>query len=387
MNFPNIISSKLPNASTSIFTVMSKMAAENNAINLSQGFPDFNCNETLINLVNKYMQKGFNQYAPMPGLMSLREVLAEQIEDLYSAKYDPETEITITAGATQAIFTAITAIVHEGDEVIVFEPAYDCYQPAIELNGGKVVYLQLKEDTYTINWDQLKKVINHRTKMIIINTPHNPTGAIMTVEDMKQLENLTKDSEIIIISDEVYEHIIFDNNKHQSVARFPNLAARSFIISSFGKTYHTTGWKMGYCLAPQNLMVEFRKVHQFLVFSVNTPIQYALAEFLKDKKQYTSLGKFYQEKRDYFISLIKGSAFKYTPAEGTYFQLLDYSNLSLEKDKEYAIYLTQKKGIASIPISSFYHDVIDSKVLRFCFAKKNETLEKAAELLTKIKVQ
>lgn len=387
MNYPNIISSKLPSASTSIFTVMSKMAAENNAINLSQGFPDFDCNATLINLVNKYMQKGFNQYAPMPGLMSLREILAQQVADLYGAKYDAETEITITAGATQAIFTAITAVIREGDEVIVFEPAYDCYQPAIELNGGKAVYVQLKEDTYTIDWEQLKKVINHRTKMIIINTPHNPTGSIMTVEDMKQLENLTKDSEIIIISDEVYEHIIFDNNKHQSVARFPNLAARSFIISSFGKTYHTTGWKMGYCLAPKNLMAEFRKIHQFLVFSVNTPIQYALADFLKDKKQFKNLGKFYQEKRDYFINLIKGSAFKYTPAAGTYFQLLNYSNLSIEKDKEYATYLTQKKGIASIPLSSFYHDLVDQKVLRFCFAKKNETLEKAAELLTKIKVQ
>ena len=387
MNYPNIISSKLPNASTSIFTVMSKMAAENNAINLSQGFPDFDCNATLINLVNKYMKKGFNQYAPMPGLMNLREILAQQVADLYGAKYDAETEITITAGATQAIFTAITAVIREGDEVIVFEPAYDCYQPAIELNGGKAVYVQLKEDTYTIDWEQLKKVINHRTKMIIINTPHNPTGSIMTVEDMKQLENLTKDSEIIIISDEVYEHIIFDNNKHQSVARFPNLAARSFIISSFGKTYHTTGWKMGYCLAPKNLMAEFRKIHQFLVFSVNTPIQYALADFLKDKKQFKNLGKFYQEKRDYFINLIKGSAFKYTPAAGTYFQLLNYSNLSIEKDKEYATYLTQKKGIASIPLSSFYHDLVDQKVLRFCFAKKNETLEKAAELLTKIKVQ
>jgi methionine aminotransferase len=366
---------------------MSKMAAENNAINLSQGFPDFDCNATLINLVNKYMKKGFNQYAPMPGLMNLREILAQQVADLYGAKYDAETEITITAGATQAIFTAITAVIREGDEVIVFEPAYDCYQPAIELNGGKAVYVQLKEDTYTIDWEQLKKVINHRTKMIIINTPHNPTGSIMTVEDMKQLENLTKDSEIIIISDEVYEHIIFDNNKHQSVARFPNLAARSFIISSFGKTYHTTGWKMGYCLAPKNLMAEFRKIHQFLVFSVNTPIQYALADFLKDKKQFKNLGKFYQEKRDYFINLIKGSAFKYTPAAGTYFQLLNYSNLSIEKDKEYATYLTQKKGIASIPLSSFYHDLVDQKVLRFCFAKKNETLEKAAELLTKIKVQ
>ena len=387
LNYTNLISSKLPSASTSIFAVMSKMAADYKAINLSQGFPDFDCNAKLISLVNKYMKKGCNQYAPMPGLMNLREMLAQQIEDLHHTKYDPDTEITITAGATQAIFTAISAIVREGDEVIVFEPAYDCYQPAIELNGGKTVYLQLKTPAYTIDWEQLKKVINHRTRMIIINTPHNPTGSIMTVEDMKQLENLTKDSEIIIISDEVYEHIIFDDNKHQSVARFPNLAARSFLISSFGKTYHTTGWKMGYCVAPKNLMAEFRKIHQFVVFSVNTPIQYALAEFLKDKKQFKNLGKFYQEKRDYFINLIKGTAFDYTPAAGTYFQLLNYAKLSSEKDTAYASYLTQKKGIAAIPISGFYHEGIDNKVLRFCFAKKNETLEKAAELLTKIKVQ
>jgi methionine aminotransferase len=363
---------------------MSKLAAEHNAINLSQGFPDFNCDEKLTDLVSKHMKAGRNQYAPMPGLMSLREMLAQKTEELYKAKYDPETEITITAGATQAIYTAITAIIREGDEVIIFEPAYDCYQPAVELNGGKTIYLQLKAPGYFIDWEEVKKVLSHRTKMIIINSPHNPTGSIMSADDMKQLEKLTKDSDIVIISDEVYEHIIFDDKPHQSVARYPKLAQRSFIISSFGKTYHTTGWKMGYCVAPQNLMAEFRKVHQFLVFSCNTPIQYALDEYLRDKSNYLELGKFYQEKRDYFIKQIKNSRFTFTPAAGTYFQLLNYNKITKEKEADYAIRLTKEFGIASIPISAFYHEKIDNKVLRFCFAKKEETLNKAAEILNRI---
>lgn len=384
MNYPNLISSKLPNIGTTIFTVMSKLAAENNAINLSQGFPDFNCNPELVELVNKYMLAGNNQYAPMAGVMSLRESIAAKMEEIYTAKYDPETEITITAGATQAIFTAISAIVREGDEVIIFEPAYDCYQPAIELNGGKTVYLQLKAPAYSIDWEEVKKVVNYRTKMIIINTPHNPTGSIMTAGDMAKLEKLVKGTDIVIVSDEVYEHIIFDGYEHQSVARFPKLAERSFIISSFGKTFHTTGWKIGYCVAPKNLMTEFRKVHQFMVFCCNTPIQHALAEFLKNKNNYTDLNKFYQNKRDYFINLIKGSKFKFEPATGTYFQLLRYNTISKEKDASFAVKLTKEFGIASIPISSFYHNAVDNKVLRFCFAKKEETLEKAAEILNKI---
>lgn len=385
MNYPNLIGSKLPNTGTTIFATMSKLAAENNAINLSQGFPDFNCDKELIALVNKHMLAGNNQYAPMPGLMSLREAIAVKTEELYSAKYDPETEITVTAGATQAIFTAISAIIREGDEVIIFEPAYDCYQPAIELNGGKTIYLQLKAPSYSIDWEELKKVLNYRTKMIIINTPHNPTGSIMTAADMAKLEKLTKGTDIVIISDEVYEHIIFDGYEHQSVARYPKLAERSFIISSFGKTFHTTGWKMGYCVAPKNLMAEFRKVHQFMVFCCNTPIQHALAEYLKNKSNYMDLGKFYQQKRDYFVRLIKDSQFSFEPASGTYFQLLRYNNLSKEKDTNYAIRLTKEFGIASIPISVFYHNSIDNKVLRFCFAKKEETLERAAEILNKIK--
>ena len=384
MNYPNLISSKLPNTGTSIFAVMSKLAADCNAINLSQGFPDFNCDEELIALVYKYMKEGKNQYAPMAGLISLREVIADKITSMHGTKYDPESEITITAGGTQAIYTAISAIIRDGDEVIIFEPAYDCYQPAIEMNGGTTVYLQLKAPTYSIDWNQVKKVITHRTRMIIINTPHNPTGSIMTADDMRMLEKITENTNIVIISDEVYEHIIFDNHQHESVSRFPKLAERSYIISSFGKTFHTTGWKTGYCVAPKNLMVEFRKVHQFLVFCVNSPIQYALADYLKDKNNYINLNSFYQNKRDYFIKQIKNSKFEIIPCGGTYFQLLSYKKLSKEKDTDYAIRLTKEFGIASVPISVFYHETIDNHVLRFCFAKKEETLDKAAEILNKI---
>ena len=384
MNYPNLISSKLPNTGTSIFAVMSKLAADCNAINLSQGFPDFNCDEELIALVYKYMKEGKNQYAPMAGLISLREVIADKITSMHGTKYDPESEITITAGGTQAIYTAISAIIRDGDEVIIFEPAYDCYQPAIEMNGGTTVYLQLKAPTYSIDWNQVKKVITHRTRMIIINTPHNPTGSIMTADDMRMLEKITENTNIVIISDEVYEHIIFDNHQHESVSRFPKLAERSYIISSFGKTFHTTGWKTGYCVAPKNLMAEFRKVHQFLVFCVNSPIQYALADYLKDKNNYINLNSFYQNKRDYFIKQIKNSKFEIIPCGGTYFQLLSYKKLSKEKDTDYAMRLTKEFGIASVPISVFYHETIDNHVLRFCFAKKEETLDKAAEILNKI---
>ncbi len=384
MNYPNLISSKLPNVGTTIFTIMSKLAADHNAINLSQGFPDFNCDEQLISLVNKYMMEGKNQYAPMAGLMVLREVIADKIQSLHGTKYDPESEITITAGGTQAIYTAISAIIRDGDEVIIFEPAYDCYQPAIEMNGGTTIYLQLKAPSYSIDWNQVKKVITHRTRMIIINTPHNPTGSIMTADDMRMLEKITDNTNIVIISDEVYEHIIFDNKQHESVSRFPKLAERSFIISSFGKTFHTTGWKMGYCVAPKNLMAEFRKVHQFLVFCVNSPIQYALTDYLKDKNNYINLNSFYQNKRDYFVKKIKNSKFEIIPCGGTYFQLLSYKKLSTEKDTDFAIRLTKEFGIASVPISVFYHETIDNNVLRFCFAKKEETLDKAAEILNKI---
>jgi len=382
--FPNQIRSKLPKVGTTIFTVMSALANEYNAINLSQGFPNFDTSQELIQLVNKYMQKGFNQYAPMQGIMPLREAIAEKMFDIYNVQYNPETEINITAGGTQAIYAAITAVVQQDDEVIIFEPAYDCYAPAIELQGGIPIYIQLKAPDYHIDWEGVKKIISHRTKMIMINTPHNPTGAVMSAADMKQLEKITNNTDIIILSDEVYEHIIFDGIEHQSVTKYPKLADRSFVIFSFGKTYHTTGWKMGYCLAPANLMTEFRKVHQFMVFCANTPIQYALAEYMKNKNEYNELGKFYQEKRDHFINLIKDSKFKYSPASGSYFQLLNYSDITMEKDTEYAIRLTKEKGVASVPISVFYHQPVDNKFLRFCFAKTNEILEKAAEKLCSI---
>jgi methionine transaminase len=382
--YQGTLSSKLPNVGMSIFSVMSKLAEEHKAINLSQGFPNFNCSDELLSLVEKYMRKGFNQYAPMPGVLALREAIAEKTENLYKEKYDPETEITITAGATQAIYTAIAATIREDDEVIVFSPAYDSYHPAIVLSGGKPVYIKLQAPEYTYDWDAVKKVINHRTRMIIINSPHNPTGSIMSEADLKALEKLVKGTDIIIISDEVYEHIIFDHNKHFSMALSPGLAERSFIISSFGKTYHTTGWKMGYCIAPKELMDEFRKSHQYIVFSCNTPIQYALAEYLPKKDAYLELADFYQKKRDYFNKLISGSRFNAIPAAGTYFQLLDYRKITDQKDTDYAIELTKTKGIASVPVSVFYNTPIDNKVLRFCFAKDNETLEKAAEILSKI---
>jgi len=330
------------------------------------------------------MKKGKNQYAPMPGIPELRDELSKKIEKLYSIKYNSDTEITITAGATQAIFTAITAVIEEEDEVIIFTPAYDCYAPAIELNGGKPVFIQLTAPNFIIDWDQVQKMITRKTRMIIINTPHNPSGTILTTQDMLSLEKIVRASNIIVLSDEVYEHIIYDGKEHQSVARYPTLAEHSFAVYSFGKTFHNTGWKMGYCIAPENLMAEFRKVHQFNVFSANTPTQYALAEYLKNENNYLSLPNFYQKKRDIFCDLLKESRFKIIPAGGTYFQLLDYSEITDIKDTEFAIQLTEHNKIASIPVSVFYNSAPDSKVLRFCFAKDNETLEKASEILCKI---
>jgi methionine aminotransferase len=384
LEFPSNIKSKLPKTGTTIFTVMSSLANQHNAINLAQGFPDFDCSPKLIELVNHYMQKGYNQYAPMPGLLSLREKIAIKTEELYSAVYNPETEITITPGGTHALYAAITAFVGEGDEVIVIEPCYDSYVPAITLNGGRAVFAELKYPDYNIDWSEVKKLINYRTKMIIINTPHNPTGKALSAEDMQKLQKITQNSEILVLSDEVYEHILFDGLEHQSVARYPKLAQRSIIVSSFGKTYHTTGWKMGYVLAPANLMVEFRKVHQFMCFSANTPIQYALADYLDLKDEYLGLSQFYQAKRDHFRKLIKGSKFRLLECQGSYFQLLGYDKITQEIDTEYAIRLTKDYGVATIPISVFYHKKNDNKVLRFCFAKQDQTLEQAAERIHKI---
>ncbi|MBL4593992.1 MAG: methionine aminotransferase [Flavobacteriales bacterium] len=383
-DYPNTIQSKLPKVGTTIFTVMSQLANENNAINLSQGFPDFESSAELMGLVNDAMKKGLNQYAPMPGIFPLREQIAEKTEKLYGTTYHPESEITITAGATQAIYTAIAATIREGDEVIIFTPAYDCYEPAIELNGGRTVFVQMHAPNYKVDWEVVKKLITQRTKMIIINTPHNPTGTVLEEEDMLALEKIVSDTDIVLISDEVYEHIIFDGKKHQNVSKYPGLAERSFIISSFGKTFHNTGWKMGYCLAPKNLMVEFRKAHQFIVFSANTPVQYGLAEYLKNEDNYLSLNSFYQSKRDLFTSLVKDSKFEVLPSSGTYFQLFSYKGITDMSDTDFAIELTKKHKIASIPVSVFYHQRVDEKILRFCVAKKEETLHQAAEILNKV---
>ena len=378
------IGSKLPKVGTTIFSVMSQLATEHKAVNLSQGFPDFEVSKKLIELVNHYMKSGMNQYAPMPGVMALREAISKKVEDDYGKSYNPDTEITITAGGTQALYTAISALVREDDEVIVFEPYYDSYVPAIELNGGRPIFVTLKAPDYKIDWERVKKVINHHTRMIIINTPHNPTSTIWSKADMEMLEKITKDSDIIILSDEVYEHIIFDGKQHESVIRYPKLAERSLVVYSFGKTFHATGWKTGYCVGPDYLMKEFRKSHQFMVFSANTPIQYALADFLKDKSNYTGIGEFYQKKRDYFLEIIQQTKFKPLPVNGSYFQLVKYDHLSDEKDTDYAIRLTKEFGIATIPVSVFYHKPVDNKILRLCFAKTKETLDKAAEKLCKI---
>ncbi|MFN4853482.1 MAG: methionine aminotransferase [Bacteroidota bacterium] len=376
--------SKLPAIGTTIFSVMTALANEHGALNMAQGFPDFTCHPELKRLVAHYINKDFNQYAPMPGAMKLREAIAKKTEKLYAAKYHPESEITITAGATQAIFTAITALVKRGDEVIVIEPAYDCYVPAIELNGGIPVYIQLHHPSYTIPWDELEKLINHKTRLIILNTPGNPGTSVLVEDDIAKLQAIIEKYPVFILSDEVYEHIIFDNLPHLSMARFPLLRERSIIVSSFGKTYHTTGWKLGYCLAPHYLMTEIRKVHQFNVFAVNHPIQLALADFLEHEDQYLTLGKFYEEKRNLFVKLMQGSRFTILPSTGSYFQLLGYSAITESADKEFSRKLTIENKIASIPISVFYHDQTDHHVLRFCFAKSPETLEKAASILHRI---
>ncbi|MBX2984636.1 MAG: aminotransferase class I/II-fold pyridoxal phosphate-dependent enzyme [Bacteroidia bacterium] len=384
MNYSSNIKSKFPKVSTSIFTVMSALAKEHDAINLSQGFPDFSPPQELISAVNFYMEKGMNQYAPMAGLMSLREQIAEKMYENYSAQYNPEKEITIVPGGTIGIYAAIASVVRDNDEVIIFEPAYDSYAPAIEANGGKAIFAELKFPTYKPNWEEVTKLTTARTKMIIINSPHNPTGSILSAQDMMKLEKLVKDRDIVILSDEVYEHIIFDGVEHQSVARFPNLAKRSFIVYSFGKTYHATGWKMGYVLAPEELTEEFRKIYQYMAFACNTPMQYAFAEILKDKSLYQNLGAMYGKQRDYFKNGLKGSRFKIKPTLGTYFQLLDYSKISDIDEMQFAEWLVKEKKVAAIPVSSFYRKKENHKVLRFCFAKHNETLDRALEILCKL---
>jgi methionine transaminase len=378
------IHSKLPRVGTTIFTVMSRLATELNAINLSQGFPDFDCAPELRALVTQYIGAGLNQYPPMAGIPALREAIAEKVESLYGAVYDPEHEITVTPGATYAIYTAISALVRPGDEVIMLEPAYDCYAPAIEVNGGRPVYVQLNYPDYAIPWQAVQDAITPRTRMIIVNSPNNPGASVFSAEDLRCLEALLADTDIVVVSDEVYEHLVFDGQSHQSVARFPGLAQRSFVVSSFGKTYSVTGWKMGYVVAPRELMLEFRKVHQFNAFVTNGPIQYALAEHMKDRSAYLALSDFYQRKRDFFLQGVSGSRFKPLPTRGTFFQNLCYDAISDEPDSELAVRLTREHGVASIPLSAFYRERPPQKVLRFCFAKSEETLARGAEALCRI---
>ena len=382
MNFS--IESKLPNLGTTIFTKMSKLAQEHNAINLSQGFPDFPPDQKLLELVKQGLDENHNQYAPLAGLISLRKTLAEKLYKSYGSRYSAEEEITITAGATQAIFTAISAFIRQDDEVIVFKPAYDCYEPAIELYGGKPILVEMKAPTYKIDWQEVSAKITSKTKMIVINTPHNPSGTVLEQEDLVQLQQLVENTNILILSDEVYEHLIYDDKKHQSVARFPKLAERSLITYSFGKTFHVTGWKVGYCVAPEELMKEFRKVHQYNVFCVNHPMQWALNEYLQKPDHYLELSTFYQEKRDYFLQQIKNSRLELIPAQGTYFQTASYKNITTEKDTDFALRLIKEKGLATIPVSVFNKDQKDELMLRFCFAKKKETLAKAAAIINSL---
>jgi methionine transaminase len=377
------VTSKLPRTRQTIFSVMSSLAAKHNAINLGQGFPDFPMNNTLIELVHKAMKDGHNQYVHMNGLLSLRESIAEKISFLYGKNISPETEITVTPGATYAIYTSLTSVLQPGDEVIIFEPAYDSYIPNIEINGAIPVTIQRSYPEYKINWELVKEKITAATRMIMINSPNNPTGNVLDRNDMLELKNIVSGTRILIMSDEVYEHIVFDGMKHESILKYPELFERSFVSFSFGKVYSCTGWKIGYCVSPAFLMNEFRKVHQFNCFSCNSPVQFALAEFLKERKVYQELANSLQRKRDLFYNLMKNTKFKALPSQGSYFQLYSYTALSDLSENDFAMHLTQKAGVATIPLSSFYKNGTDNKVLRFCFAKKESTLSKAVERLLK----
>jgi methionine aminotransferase len=378
------ISSKLPDVGVSIFAVQTRLANEHQAINLSQGFPDFDCDPALIDAVAKAMREGHNQYAPMPGVLALREGIAAKIEQLYGPKYDPVTEVVVTSGATAGLYATLTAFVQPGDEVVLFEPCYDSYVPVIRLSGGTPVFVSLRYPDYAVDWDAVRRSITPATRAILVNTPHNPTGMMWSADDMRQLASIVDGTDIVVIGDEVYEHIIFDGRRHESLLRFPELRARSVVISSFGKTFHTTGWKVGYCVGPQELIAEVTRVHQFLTFTVHTPSQIAFAEFVRKDPAAKELSPFYQQKRDLFLQLTSGSRFKPLPCAGTYFQLFDYSAISQETDKEIAHRLIVEHGVASIPVSAFLYKDTGGPVLRFCFAKKDDTLRAAAERLAKI---
>lgn len=381
---PVAIESKLPWVGTTIFTVMSKLAADCGAINLSQGFPDFQADPSLFEATVRAMRDGRNQYPPMAGMPELRTAIADKVEALYGARYDVDQEITVTAGATQAIFTAIAAFVRAGDEVIVFEPVYDSYVPAIETVGGKAVFARLKFPDYKPDWESVRALMTSRTRMVIINSPHNPTGSLLDADDLNALADLTRDTNVVVLSDEVYEHIVFDGAQHASVAAHAELAARSIVVSSFGKTYHITGWKIGYVLAPKTLMTEFRKVHQFNVFTVNTPCQLGVAEYMRDASRHLGLAAFYQQKRDFFRAQLAGSRFELLPSRGTYFQLARYGAISDKPDREFAEWMTREVGVAVIPVSAFASDGHDDRVVRFCFAKQEATLAAAGDKLRQI---
>jgi methionine transaminase len=378
------IQSRLPDIGTSIFTVMSKMALDHGAINLSQGFPDFPIDKKIIELVNRFMLEDYNQYAPMQGVPVFRDVIAKVLHESFNNPINPETEITITSGATEAIYAVISAFITPGDEVIVFDPSYDSYNPVIRLNGGIPVHINLQYPDFSVDWELVRKKISSRTRMIVINTPHNPSGSVLRENDLKELESIALRHNILVLSDEAYERLIFDGIRHESVLRYPALASQSLAVFSFGKTFHATGWKMGYVAGPAYLMAEVRRTHQFIVFSVNTPIQMALSEYMKEPEHYLSLGKFYQEKRDFFLDRIKGSSFEPLACHGSYFQILSYRNISKKSEVEMAAELTTKFKVASIPVSVFYQDKSEHNILRFCFAKKEETLEKACAILRTI---
>jgi methionine aminotransferase len=395
MNTPSIqamdigvikLASRLPQVGTTIFTVMSALATEKGAVNLGQGFPDFDCDPALVDAVTTAMRSGLNQYPPMTGIPSLREAIALKIRNVYGAQYNPATEITVTAGATQAILTAILCAVHQGDEVIVIEPAYDSYVPAIELAGGIPVFVQMEigPDGYSVPWDKVSGAVTAKTRMIMINSPHNPTGSVLREADLDALNDIVNGTDIVILSDEVYEHMVYDDARHESVCRHADLAARSFVISSFGKTYHVTGWKVGYVAAPAMLTAEFRKVHQFNVFTVNTPVQHGLATYMADSAPYLELAAFYQRKRDLFRSRLEKTRFKLLPSDGTYFQCVEYATISDMPEADFAKWLTAEIGVAAIPVSAFYHQPRESGIVRFCFAKKDETLQLALDRLASL---
>jgi methionine aminotransferase len=384
LNSHTPLRSKLPSTGVSIFATMSRLALEHNAINLSQGFPDFDCAPELVETVARYMREGHNQYAPMPGVPALREALAFKIDRLYGRRYDPGTEVTVTSGATEALFATLTALVHPGDEVLLFQPAYDSYVPAIQLSGGMPVFVTLRPPDYRIDWDMVRRVITPRTRVIVINSPHNPTGMILGSEDIRELSRVLEQTDAVVVSDEAYEHIVFDGASHESLSRYPAIADRAVVIGSFGKTFHTTGWKVGWAAAPRALSAEVQSIHQWVTFAVNGAIQLAYAEFITKDPECRSVGAFYQRKRDLFLSLIAGSRFRPLPCQGTFFQMADYSAITSERDADFAMRLLTEHGVASIPPSSFLYGVDPGPILRFCFAKRDETLERAAERLLKV---